>query len=1155
VILALAALVAGSALAAGGTAPDAPADPTTTTASQDFVNCLTTHKKGALLFLIDESGSLKYANERTGRPAGDPDGQRVPGVNSLLTTFADPRYSQNYRLRAQVAGFASSFARGAWSDLTKDKAPDLKAKVQEFATKTSGQETDYYNALAGALGEFHNDPEFADQSDVCQAIFWASDGELDIVSDSQAQLDTSPAGPGGAPKNYLPAGMTTAACQDGPESTWPQPCPVEDYVKGLLCASGSPGTSSLAERIRAAGVWLFGLGLGDEATTDWSLMKAIVEGSDYPPTGGACGPPTAALPHPGTFWPIRSGQGPKSIASALKDAFGSGSHTTAPVCPDADVDQCRFSFQLQDWIEQATIFATVDTSRIPDFAVYIKPPEGDRILLDAGGATPNPYRVGDTTVSWVWESPGGDVAPGTVTISLQGKGAHWSDAPWSVKLVGNPASGNAPNPCQPDDPDCAYISFGIDGGLRPQATVTDQASGQKLTTNDSVHPGQEVTLAAGVIRAGSGASVPASAITGDVTITSALDFGGTPCDHWPNLTCGDYQWDKSHLGAAKPLTIPRDVTVGAGWGISLTLKYAIPPLLDSQSQAMPGTETVFQPQTDGVTLPIAAALGNATVDPQVDFGELNDRNGFQATANLAVHGPAAGLGTGCVWLTAAQNPPAPVGLGALTLWSGPDPAQNMNPVCVAEGQSGVLPLTLRASQPATADGFTGTILVAAAPASALDDKAAWAQYKVKFYVSARHTSQPTVWTTFAAAVLLGLGLPLLLFWLAKRRLARIKVDGYIRVWQWAVDSRSGQVCREDGSPLAWRNDKTESVLLGPPGGDQAVDAEPGKYQEIDPKGLTSLVLPGTAVRLDAVSGGLLGTPLVKASVPGQAVAAGVPPTRQTVGSDHHGELPLAILDTWLVVVDPTAPAGRAQVVLISATADTARQLLTDIVQTGADLINRVYRTLTGRSVAAAAADSRWPAGQGSGGPSPFGGSPFGGSPFGGSPFGGGHPGSGPAGSGSSSSPFGSSPLGGTPHTDNPPGTGPSRVAPGASPFGGGSSGSSPGASPFGSRSSGSAPSSGPAGSPFGGDGRTGSGGTGPATGSSGGSAPGASPFGGGPADGSATPPPGPTTPPAGGPSPFGPRTPPAGGPSPFGPRTPPAGGPSPFAPRRPGPQP
>ncbi|MDR1265888.1 MAG: hypothetical protein LBK42_10100 [Propionibacteriaceae bacterium] len=896
----------------------AAAAPETVGAADDWANCVAASKQGALLILMDESASLK----RT-----DPENRRVGAVASLIGGLVGLGSGDDFRLQIQVAGFASSFEavpldkkNSIWRDLGPDTEADVRAAVSGFVTKNNYEETDYYNALNGARAQIES---LQLEPGACSAIIWVSDGSLDIVSDAQAATVPGPAGrnqPTG--KDYAP-GMSSAQCLDGPEPDG-SPCQLESYVVNQLCNEGG-----IADHLRDAGIWLFGFGLGNDAQDQWALMRAIAEESDYPDSdGGTCGTTTALKP-PGTFWAVDNST---ALTIALRKALLREQGTTVDFCPNAEDDKCGFSFQLRDWIQAAQLFVIVDTTRVDGFQVLMRPPGADFFEITSTSARKD---VGEkTALTWVWDSPG------TVTVKLAGQGADWAGS-WDVKLIGTPKSGqpsSVPPTCQVDNPDCPYISFTIDGGIKPTVEVLDPDTGD---VRNSVRAREIVDLAVGLARKDSDEAVPPGDIDDqtDMNIQATLDVPGVSCDGSDkDSVCEGLGWDKAQFGQAQSVDL-----AGASAGtldIAVTLSYAIPPLTvkDDKGEDREISETRFQEERGGGVLRVEAARGSPQVklDNVYDV-QLNDDNHFETDIEVAVAGPGVGFGDGCLWLSPEQpGLPGTVELKSLKVSSGNQSSSTALVVSEAEGKS--LRLHWAAEQPGTIN-LQGTVILVGAPCSAKDDPDETMTFPVPFKVSASHVNIEIQGVVFLLALIGGLILPLVLFQSVKWRHARLLVDkdDGLRVYNLSVAVRGGRVVRLDGAPGLLRND---------------VPTE-GRYQDVARRS-KSLTLRDTDVRLEAKAGWLWEPAKVMATAPGRFVVAGSGSVNRTLGSDHHGELPLAVADTWLVVVDPAAPDGEARVVLIANAShyQTSVGLMANEVATiGPELITELSAVARGRSAA------------------------------------------------------------------------------------------------------------------------------------------------------------------------------------------------------------
>ncbi|WP_419931489.1 hypothetical protein [Candidatus Poriferisodalis sp.] len=122
-----------------------------------------------LLMLFDISGSLKETDPNARRRDGG-----LAALSDLQRLLRQPRYGE-VRLFVAADSFASDYGESPWVRLTATAdsaaAQRLAASVEDVATRVDGGNTDYREALSGALQRFVNEP----QSE-CKRIFWFTDG-------------------------------------------------------------------------------------------------------------------------------------------------------------------------------------------------------------------------------------------------------------------------------------------------------------------------------------------------------------------------------------------------------------------------------------------------------------------------------------------------------------------------------------------------------------------------------------------------------------------------------------------------------------------------------------------------------------------------------------------------------------------------------------------------------------------------------------------------------------------------------------------------------------------------------------------------------------------------------------------------------------------
>lgn len=122
-----------------------------------------------LLMLFDISGSLKETDPNARRRDGG-----LAALGDLQKLLRQPRYGE-VRLFVAADSFASDYGESPWVRLRAAAdsagAQRLAASIENVATRVDGGNTDYREALSGALRRFANE-----QQSECKRIFWFTDG-------------------------------------------------------------------------------------------------------------------------------------------------------------------------------------------------------------------------------------------------------------------------------------------------------------------------------------------------------------------------------------------------------------------------------------------------------------------------------------------------------------------------------------------------------------------------------------------------------------------------------------------------------------------------------------------------------------------------------------------------------------------------------------------------------------------------------------------------------------------------------------------------------------------------------------------------------------------------------------------------------------------
>jgi hypothetical protein len=257
----------GGALPAQAQDPAATGAPETADAGpaiDELVGCVQASQRLLVLFLIDESASLKES---------DPDDRRVDaarGALDSLVALATAEGSASPEVDVAFAAFANEYRLiEDWTRADADSAPELQASLDGFADLNSGIDTDFVNALTDgqvALAERSAEITAAGGRAPCRAVLLFTDGGFDLAvresDEDQERLGTT--------KPYAP----------GIELTTPEAVQeAEAAGRAALCDAGG-----VADRLRTDRVSLLTVALsGDVARRAQLPLAAATTGraDDY----------------------------------------------------------------------------------------------------------------------------------------------------------------------------------------------------------------------------------------------------------------------------------------------------------------------------------------------------------------------------------------------------------------------------------------------------------------------------------------------------------------------------------------------------------------------------------------------------------------------------------------------------------------------------------------------------------------------------------------------------------------------------------------------------------------------------------------------------------------------------------------------------------
>ena len=471
--------------------------------------------------------------------------------------------------------------------------------------------------------------------------------------------------------------------------------------------------------------------------------------------------------------------------------------------------------------------------------------------------------------------------------------ASWS-GPWSLVFVDDTASSPAAT---------SRSNIRISGDIAPTWTSPDD---QPLHVGEVV-PGFRLGLAntAGVV-------IDPSTLLGTVAASVAvLASDGTATPVSTDLTAADLAND-----------IALDLTDAAPGDAVLRLQLQITTASATSADGTVTPGTALAPQRVDLPITLLAPVDFPGVSGRLSFG--TSEGPADLRAQLRVTGP------GCVWIAdAAPSLQAfPEEVGSVSVGT-PDATSPTTCLVVAEGDQVDLPVTFTTEE-AGNGSVNGTVSVSIAP---IDETERATTVEIPFTADLRKPVQGTTWLAgFVLALLLGPGIPIGLLYLVKAVTARIPPRA-LSAALIPVTISGGAVLR-DGEPFALRDtDLVELVRLSA-------------------RGARSATAAGTTLRT-RVGYSPFGPATVVVEAPGVGASSAFP---APFGSRHRARLPLAVHNTWAVLVDGAAADDAASLLLLvgaDASASRREQLVADVRRRVPDLV-RDLRALVGPSAGAPA---------------------------------------------------------------------------------------------------------------------------------------------------------------------------------------------------------
>lgn len=355
--------------------------------------CVAEGKRLAVLFLVDESSSIKKA---------DPLNRRVEAINravdALGRNLLSAAGSDNREIDVRVSVFGKRYSvlGSEWLSL-RNSADQIKQQIEELASRNFETVTDYEAGLIGAERDFAEYEQKQGKS--CKVLVWLSDGIID--------LDNNQSSNGQEDKSYK-----------------------------AIC-----GAAGVGAQLRNPGVFIFGIGLGGAIKPgDFDRMKRIVEGRSE---CGGVGADQIESPY-GIFTEAESSE---VLVQAIDKIFPPPPPPPPPCGASTDETNCR-ELKLVVSAPTRTARLLISAPGSTDTITLIAPNEAKSVLLQNSSflnSSPNGIRVEALGVNarlwidvnglmgeWALRIEGKDAALASVSIFSEAKPSLKRDTPISL---------------------------------------------------------------------------------------------------------------------------------------------------------------------------------------------------------------------------------------------------------------------------------------------------------------------------------------------------------------------------------------------------------------------------------------------------------------------------------------------------------------------------------------------------------------------------------------------------------------------------------------------------------------------------------------------------------------------------------------------------
>ena len=508
------------------------------TSLQTIGNCIRTNHRAAVVFLVDESGSLTNT---------DPQNFRVAAIQAALSGLGELTSGQaSTTIDVQMTGFSvGAQTRQNWTPLNSGSLGGLQQVAGGFTGRNQGFETDYYAGLTSAKSALDQQAIAMNPTGttpVCKMLFWFTDGKMEIDNRStQGQVDQYGATVPWAPDIQLNGSSAINAA-------------ATDRGRQLLCNPGG-----VVDQMRSDGVFSaivpLQVAIGPE---DLAFLGALAQGQSGDQT---CGTPGQAAQASGVLTSA-------SDVGQLILGFYSASVLSPPIPPgwDATTGVClpsagtcpsgTRSFQLDPTLSNFSLLAEPQDVNLQ---VEITGPDGTSVPLARG--VPGTATASGATLAWTWFTP-------TVLLlkgSLPAGSTAWVGT-WSVTFI-DPTGQNASAVNH-----VAVYLFGNLVAAVPAGTQARKGRASRIPIE---------------VLAGPGGPQTDPAILKDLTITASVSTPGAPpqpLQVLPPAAAGSQYsviWTPPAASTASAATIQTSLTINTSDNVSLpavTSSYSVPLL-------------------------------------------------------------------------------------------------------------------------------------------------------------------------------------------------------------------------------------------------------------------------------------------------------------------------------------------------------------------------------------------------------------------------------------------------------------------------------------------------------------------------------------------------------------------------------------------------